>query len=84
MHIGCLVEKKMINQIVLIRAIKFNVKHVKQKPLEVCITWKVVGCLEFYTFSGYKNIEMLLVILFTIITFTYYYTILSFLKKVFN
>ena len=62
-------RKKVINQIVLIRSIKINVKHVKYKPIEVCITWKVVGCLEFYTFPGYKNIEMLLVILFAINTF---------------
>ena len=69
LHIGCLV-KKMMNQIVLIRTIKFNVKHVKQKPLEVCITWNFVGCLEVYTFPEDKNIEILLVILFTINTFT--------------
>ena len=56
----------MINHIVLILTIKFNLKHVKQKPLEVCITQKVVGFLKFYIFAGYKNINMLLVILFTI------------------
>ena len=58
LHIGCIVEK-VINHIVLIWAIKFNVKQVKQKPLEVCITWKVVGVLEFYIFPGYKNINRL-------------------------
>ena len=50
---------------VFILTIKFNVKQVKQKPLEIYITWKVV-VLEFYIFPGYKNINMLLVILFTI------------------
>ena len=58
----------------------FNVKQVKQKPFEVCITWKVF--LEFYIFPGCIN-HMLLVILFTINTFTYYNTILSFLKRYF-
>ena len=37
LHIGCLVEK-VINHILLIWTIKFNVKQVKHKPLEVCIT----------------------------------------------
>ena len=46
-------------------------------PLEVSITWKVVGFLEFYIFPGYKNINMLLVILLIINTFTEYYTVLS-------
>ena len=81
--IGCLVEK-LINHIALIETIKFNNKQVKQKPLDVSIIWKVVGCLEFYIFPGYKNINMLLVILFTINTFTYYYTVLSFLKRHFG
>ena len=40
------------------------------KSLKVCITWKVVGLLEFYIFPGYKNINMLLVIMFTINMFT--------------
>ena len=31
----------------------------KEKSLEVCITWKVVGLLEFCIFPGYKNINML-------------------------
>ena len=34
------------------------------KSLKVCITWKVVGLLEFYVFRGYKNINMLLVIVY--------------------
>ena len=46
LHIECLVEK-MINHVVLIWTIKFNVKQIKQKSLEVCITRKVVGFLEF-------------------------------------
>ena len=62
---------------------KFNLKQVKQKPLEVCVIGKVVGCLEFYIFPGYKNINILLVILFTINIFTQYYTVLSFLKRYF-
>ena len=47
----------------------FNVKQVKKKPLEVCITRKCVGFLEFYIFPGYEN-NMLLVILFAINAFT--------------
>ena len=39
--------------------------------------------MEFYIFSGYKNINMLLLILFTIDTFTQYYTTLPFLKGIF-
>ena len=31
----------------------------KEKSLEVCIIWKVVGLLEFCIFPGYKNINML-------------------------
>ena len=60
----------MINHTVSIWTIKFNVKQVKQKPLEVCITSKVVGLLEFVILPGYKNINMLLVILFNVNTFT--------------
>ena len=60
-----------------------NVKQVKQEPLEVCVTWKVVGFLEFHIFPGYKNINMLLVILFIINTFTCI-TQFIFSKKVFN
>ena len=48
-HVQGFVEK-VINHIVLIWTIKFNVKQVKQNPLKVCITWKVVGFLEFYSF----------------------------------
>ena len=47
LHTGCLVEKQR-NHIILIWTIKFNVKQVKQKRLDVCITWEVVGFLEFY------------------------------------
>ena len=47
LHVQCFVEK-MINHIVLIWTIRFNVKQVKQRPLKVCITWKVVGFSEFY------------------------------------
>ena len=36
-----------------------NLKQVKQKPLEVCITWKGIEFLEFYIFPGYKNINKL-------------------------
>ena len=63
--------------------VSFNVKHVKQKPLQVCITCKVARFLEFYIFAGYKNINMFLVILLTISTFTEYYTVLLFLKRYF-
>ena len=56
--IGCLVEK-VINHIVLIRTIEFNLKQVKQRPVEVCITWKVIWFLEFYIFLGFKNINRL-------------------------
>ena len=51
LYIECLVEK-VINHIVLKWRIRFNVKQVKQKPLKVCISWKVVGFLEFYSFPG--------------------------------
>ena len=54
----------------LIWGIKFNVKQVRQKPLEIFINWKVAGFLEFYIFPGNKNINMFLVILLTINTFT--------------
>ena len=70
LHTGCLVEK-VINHIVSIWTIKFTVDQVKQKPLEVSITWKVVGFLELYIYPDYKNINMFLVILFTINTFTW-------------
>ena len=79
--IGCLVEKLM-NHIILIWAIKFNLKQVKQKPLEVWITRKVIGFLKFYIFPGYKNINMLLVILFTIFYLVLHNFIFS--KKVFH
>ena len=65
LHIGCLVEMfigclvQVINRTVLIWTIKFNLKQVKQKPVEVCITWKVKEFLEFYIFPGYKNINRL-------------------------
>ena len=39
---------KVLNNIVLICAIKL----MQQKLLEVCITWKLVGCLELYIFPG--------------------------------
>ena len=61
LHVQCFVEK-MINPIVLIWTISFNVKKVKQKPLKVCITWKIVGFSLFHT----KNINMVLKALFTI------------------
>ena len=64
LHIKCFVEK-MLDHIVLIWTIKFNVKQVNQKPLKVCITWNVIGFLEFYIFL---NINILIVILFTINT----------------
>ena len=32
--------------------IRFNVKQVKQKPLKVCITWKVV---EFWSFTSFQT-----------------------------
>ena len=51
LHIECLVEK-VINRIVLIWTIWFNIKQVKQKSLKVWITWKVVGFLESYIFPG--------------------------------
>ena len=37
MHIKFLVEK-VINYIVLMGTIRYNVKQVKQKPLKVCVT----------------------------------------------
>ena len=40
---------------VFIFKIRFNGMQIKQKSLEVCITWKVVVFLEFYIFPGYKN-----------------------------
>ena len=67
LHIKCSVEK-VINHIALIWTIRFNVKQLKQKPLKVFITWKVIGFLGFYSFP---NINMLLVILLTINTFTW-------------
>ena len=51
LHIKCLVEK-VINHIVLMGPIGLNVKQVKQKPLKVCITSKVIGFLEFYIFPN--------------------------------
>ena len=57
LHIGCLVEK-VINHMVLIWIIKFNLKHVMQKSVKVCIIWKVVGYSEFYNFPDYKNSEV--------------------------
>ena len=62
----CIANHIVINHIVLIRTIKFNVKQVMQKPVKVCITWKVVGFWEFYIFPGYENVNMLLLILFTV------------------
>ena len=56
LHIGCLAEK-VINHIVFIWTTKFNLKQVKQKPVEVCITWIVKIFLEFYIFLGNKNIN---------------------------
>ena len=58
LNIRCLVEK-VINHIVLMWTIRFNLKLVNQKPVEVCITWKVIRFLEFYIFPGYKNINRL-------------------------
>ena len=69
LQIGCSIEK-VIGHIILIWTIKFNVKHVKQNPLEVCITWKVVRFLEFYIFPGYKN-NMPLVVLLSFNTVTW-------------
>ena len=57
LNIGCLVEK-VTHHIVLIRKIKFSFTQVKQRPLKVSITWKAVGFLEFYIFTGYKNINI--------------------------
>ena len=56
LNIGCLLEK-VINHIVLIWTIEFDLKQVNQKPVEICITWKVIGFLEFYIFPGYKKIN---------------------------
>ena len=50
LHVRCFKEK-MINHTVLVWTIRFNVKQVKQKPLKVCITWKIVGFLEFQVLS---------------------------------
>ena len=60
--LDALVEK-MINHVVLIWTVKFNVKQVKEKSLEVCATSKVIWFLEFYIFPGYKNINMLKTVL---------------------
>ena len=79
LHIKCLVQK-VINHIVLIWTIRFNVKQVKQKPLKVCSTWKVIELLEFYVFP---NISMLLVILFTINTYLVVHSFV-FSKNVFH
>ena len=54
LYIGCL-EEKVINHIVLILKIKYNVKQIKQKPLEICIIGKVVGFLEISFFPGCKT-----------------------------
>ena len=56
LHIKCLVEK-LINQLVLIWTITFNVKQVKQKPLKVCLTWKVVrfGILHLSRLKKYQH-----------------------------
>ena len=51
LHIECLLGK-MMNHIVLICTMKFNFKQVTQRPLKFCITWKVVGFLEFYILPG--------------------------------
>ena len=37
----------MINHVVLMRIIKFNLKQAKQKSLKVCIMWEAAGFLEF-------------------------------------
>ena len=45
--------EKVISHIVLIWTIRLNVnKQVKEKPLKVCITWKVVGFWEFCMFPS--------------------------------
>ena len=54
LHVGCLAEK-MVNDVVLIRAININLKQVKEKSYDFCITWKVVGFLEFYHFPVHKR-----------------------------
>ena len=54
LHVQCFVEK-VISHIVLIRTTRFNVKQVKQKPLNVFITWKVERFLKFYIFPGKKT-----------------------------
>ena len=48
-----------MNYVVLKWTVKFNVKQFKKKSREVCITWKVVGFLQFCIFPVYKNINML-------------------------
>ena len=67
----------------MLQDLKFNHKQVKWKAVKVCITWKVVGFLEFYIFPGYKN-NMLLVIQFTGNTFTYLVHNSVFSEKVFH
>ena len=79
LHIGRLVEK-VINPIVLIRTIKFNLKQVKQKPLEFCTSWKFFWN---FTSSQATKTSMLLVILFTINSFIQYYVVLSSQKRYF-
>ena len=71
LHTECLVEK-VINHIVLISTIRFNVKQAKQKkPLKICITWRVAGFLKFYIFPYKRTINMLLAIMFIINTFSW-------------
>ena len=57
LHIACLVEK-VTNHIVLMWKIKFNLKQVKQKSVEVCITrsYRIFRILHI---PGYKNINSL-------------------------
>ena len=77
--IKCFVEK-VINHAVLIWiwTIRFNVKQVKQKPLKVCITWKVVGFLELLKKHQYASSNPVYHQ-----HFYWHYTVLSFLERFF-
>ena len=51
LRIECLAEE-VINHIILIWTIRFNVKQVKQKPLKVCITLFFFYKHNFFNHAG--------------------------------
>ena len=54
LHMECLAEK-VINHTVFTWTNRFIVKQVKQRPLKVCFTWKVVRFLKFLHLSSLKK-----------------------------